>query len=51
MNKDIKENIILEEFDNEFSFKKNKSNLKILSVLWLFKAGLISSCGPFTHGK
>jgi len=29
MNKDIKENIILEEFDNEFSFKKNKSNLKI----------------------
>ena len=29
MNKDIKENIILEEFNNEFSFKKNKSNLKI----------------------
>ena len=29
MNKDIKENILLEEFDNEFSFKKNKSNLKI----------------------
>ena len=29
MNKDIEENIILEEFDNEFSFKKNKSNLKI----------------------
>ena len=29
MTKDIEENIILEEFENEFSFKKNKSNLKI----------------------
>ena len=40
MNKDIKENIILEEFDNEFSFKKNKSNLKIefnrIAFLFLF---------------
>jgi len=29
MTKDIEENIILEEFENEFAFKKNKSNLKI----------------------
>ena len=29
MTKDIEENIILEEFENEYSFKKNKSNLKV----------------------
>ena len=29
MNKKTNENIILEEYENEFSYKKNKSNLKI----------------------
>ena len=29
MNKDNNENIILENYDDEFSYKKNKSNLNI----------------------
>ena len=29
MNRKNNENIILEEYENEFSFKKNKSNLNI----------------------
>ena len=29
MNEDNNENIVLEEYENEFSYKKNKSNLKI----------------------
>ena len=29
MNKDNNQNIFLEEYENEFSYKKSKSNLKI----------------------
>ena len=29
MNEDNNENIVLEEYENEFSYKKNKSNLNI----------------------